>query len=238
MPKQNQSETLSLPQLLQLAGIGGQPQQDTTREALGYMMGQQRLQADDADRKVKMQQAEQENAYRMKALEQQANMQTQSAANAELALAADLLYRNVPGSEGHSYGQSILARRLGPKPVAVPEKTYENDPKLQPGYKAPSTGGPMTADKAGQATAQAVGNVLGAVAKAPIAALDFVGGYAGVPTADESMAANQNYWTAVQQMYPVGSPQYNAQRTPEQLNLEHVLRQRALREAAGLQPKY
>lgn len=79
-------------------------------------MGQQRLQADDADRKARMQQAEQENAYRLKALEQQTNMQTQSAANAELALAADLLYRNAPGSEGHSYGQSILARRLGPKP--------------------------------------------------------------------------------------------------------------------------
>ena len=71
MPKQNQSETLSLPQLLQLAGIGGQPQQDTTREALGYMMGQQRLASEDADRKVRQLQNEQENAYRMKALEQQ-----------------------------------------------------------------------------------------------------------------------------------------------------------------------
>ena len=236
MPKQNQSETLSLPQLLQLAGIGGQPQQDSTREALSYMMGQQRIASEDADRKVRQQQAAQENAYRMKALDAQLNQKDNTAALHALGL---LFANTTDPTERARIGAHIASLTGMPTgPAVAPEKTYENDPKLQPGYKAPSTGGPMTADKAGQATAQVVGNVLGAVAKAPIAALDFVGGYAGVPTVDESMAANQNYWTAVQQMYPVGSPEYNAQRTPEQLNLEHVLRQRALREAAGLQPKY
>ena len=104
MPKQNQSETLSLPQLLQLAGIGGQPQQDTTREALGYMMGQQRIASEDADRKVKMQQAEQENAYRMKALEQQMGQKD----DAEKVRAASTILASSTNPEERAFAMSLL----------------------------------------------------------------------------------------------------------------------------------
>lgn len=84
--KQSQSDSLSLPQLLQLAGIGGQPQQDSTREALSYMMGQQRIASEDADRKARQLQAEQDNAYRMKALDTQVNQKDNTAALHALGL--------------------------------------------------------------------------------------------------------------------------------------------------------
>jgi len=79
MPQKQQTDTLSLPMLLQLAGIGGQPQQDSTREALSYMVGQQRLAADEADRKVRQSQAEQEFQLRMEALKQQTGQRDQGA---------------------------------------------------------------------------------------------------------------------------------------------------------------
>ena len=100
------------------------------------MMGQQRLASEDADRKVKMQQAEQENAYRMKALDAQVNQKDQgSRMNGLISLVGAA---RTP--EELRFAQEALRSELGlVLPTVVPEKTYDKDPKLK------STSGSSTA---------------------------------------------------------------------------------------------
>jgi len=123
--------------LLQLAGIGGQPQQDSTREALSYMMGQQRLAADEADRKVRQSQNEEENRYRMKALEAQVNQKDQGSRMHGLIS----LVGAARTPEELKFAQAALRSELGlpEMPAGVPEKTYDKDPKLQGSSSGQST---------------------------------------------------------------------------------------------------
>lgn len=138
MPKQQDSNTLSLPQLLQLAGIGGQPQQDTTREALSYMQGQQRLAAEEADRKVREQQAMQEHQYRMKALEQQSAHYGQEADAANLRALATVIGSTIQGTPEHSAAVNAWMKATGqPMPVVPVEKTHVEDVTNPPVVSSP-----------------------------------------------------------------------------------------------------
>jgi len=128
MPKQQDSNTLSLPQLLQLAGIGGPPQQDSTREALSYMQGQQRLLAEEADRKVKQQQADQEHEYRMKALEHQDSSLMQAEKTARVHALTAILNGMLPTNPLYAVYSKAIQNELGiESPQAPTEKTHVGD---------------------------------------------------------------------------------------------------------------
>jgi hypothetical protein len=284
MPKNQQSESLSLPQLLQLAGIGGQPQQDSTREALSYMMGQQRLAADDADRKVKMQQAEQENAYRMKALDAQVNQKDQGSRMHGLIS----LVSAARTPEELKFAQDALRSELGLS-AGVQEKTPEklaadaNTKALADKAKREGTPGKditMVAEDYGNKAQNALTDAVNMIMGQPIgksiptpfqdATAQFISDAQyntnkhfenqrrireGRPTIEQEVL---NYVNSQPQQpqnvseYPPLTPAqlppktlapdlYEGQYLANQAQLvtaEHIKRQAALRQMAGLQPKY
>lgn len=232
--KQTQSETLSLPQLLQLAGIGGQSQQDSTREALSYMMGQQRIASEDADRKVRQQQAEQENQYRMKALDAQVNQKDNTAALHALGL----LYANtMDPTERARIGahiSSLTGMPTGPATVSPDAAAAErNRLSLEEAQKRnASFQETISAKRLGQTASDLTGFLHSPLKTAegtvtnfgdfwgPVAD-NFTSGFMGTPTLPEQAAITQANIAQHYAKLPVGSmPPLQLQGLASQLGTE------------------
>lgn len=103
------------------------------------MMGQQRLAADDADRKARQSQAEQENAYRMKALDAQLNQKDNTAALHALGL----LFANSTDPVQRASLSAHIRKLTGmeDEPAAAGEKTYVDALTNPPAVAAPGSAG-------------------------------------------------------------------------------------------------